>query len=68
MIGGEAENGFVTEVWKTFEKDPDTGYYIDPDTGHRIDPDTGHDLDAGSVLGSGIGVAGSSGAGTNDPR
>lgn len=33
-----------TEIWKTFQKDPNTGNYIDPDTGHQIDPDTGDDL------------------------
>ena len=52
------EGGFVPEIWKTFEKDPDTGNYIDPNTGHQIDPETGHDLEAGSLIGSQVGVAG----------
>ncbi len=56
---GTGENGgFVPEIWKTFERDPETGNYIDPNTGHQIDPETGHDLDAGSLLGTQIGVAG----------
>ncbi len=46
------EGGFVPEIWKTFEKDPETGYYINPENGHRIDPETGHDLDGGSVFGA----------------
>lgn len=38
----EAEDeGEHTQVWKTFEIDPDTGYAIDPDTGAFVDPDTG---------------------------
>ena len=52
------EGGFVPEIWKTFEKDPDTGNYIDPETGHQIDPETGHDLEAGSLIGPHVGVAG----------
>ena len=57
------EGGFVPEIWKTFEKDPDTGNYIDPETGHQIDPETGHDLEAGSLIGPHVGVA----AGTRPP-
>lgn len=56
--GEGAEGGFVPEIWKTFEKDPDTGNYIDPNTGHQIDPETGHDLEAGSLIGEHVGVAG----------
>ena len=56
--GEGAEGGFVPEIWKTFEKDPNTGNYIDPNTGHQIDPETGHDLEAGSLIGSQAGVAG----------
>lgn len=67
--GEGGDNGFTREIWKTFEKDPDTGNYIDPNTGHQIDPETGHDLEAGSLLGSGIGVAGGGNPeDTNDPR
>lgn len=50
---GEDGDGFVPEIWKTFEKDPETGNYIDPETGHQIDPETGHDLDSTSVFGTG---------------
>lgn len=56
--GNAGEGGFVPEIWKTFEKDPETGNYIDPNTGHQIDPETGHDLEAGSLIGSHTGVAG----------
>lgn len=28
-------------VWKSFEKDPETGYLIDPETGALLDPETG---------------------------
>jgi len=67
--GEGGEGGFVSEIWKTFEKDPDTGNYIDPDTGHQIDPETGRDLQAGSLLGNQIGVAGGGvPTQTNDPR
>lgn len=55
---GGAEGGFVPEVWKTFERDPETGNYIDPNNGHQIDPETGHDLEADSLIGDQIGVAG----------
>lgn len=56
--GDTGEGGFVQEIWKTFERDPDTGNYIDPDNGHQIDPETGHDLDGGSMVGDQVGVAG----------
>lgn len=68
-----------TEIWKTFEVDPDTGNYIDPDTGHQIDPDTGDDLtgtstglsdESGSIAGgsdsSGDTTSNSSGDTTSD--
>ncbi len=29
-------------IWKSFEKDEETGYYIDPETGGFIDPEDGH--------------------------
>lgn len=38
--GNEVENS-NQPVWKSFEKDPETGYYIDPETGSFVDPDTG---------------------------
>lgn len=56
--GTAGEGGFVPEIWKTFERDPETGNYINPDNGHQIDPETGHDLEAGSLIGSRVGVAG----------
>jgi stage V sporulation protein D (sporulation-specific penicillin-binding protein) len=42
----------ANEIWKTFDVDPSTGYYIDPNTGNLIDPETG-DVVNGSVM-SGI--------------
>lgn len=67
---GEGEEGAAPEeIWKTFEKDPDTGNYIDPDNGHQIDPETGHDLDSGSLIGPQVGVAGDGAQPeTKDPR
>lgn len=38
---GNAGTGIQEPIWKTYEKDPQTGNYIDPDTGEQIDPDTG---------------------------
>ncbi len=55
---GGAEGGFVPEIWKTFERDPETGNYIDPNNGHQIDPETGHDLEDDSLIGPQVGVAG----------
>lgn len=64
-----AEGASQGEIWKTFEKDPETGNYIDPDTGHQIDPETGHDLEAGSLIGPQAGVAGGGvQPDTKDPR
>ena len=28
-------------IWKSFEKDPETGYLIDPNTGEMLDPENG---------------------------
>lgn len=61
---GDKNSGFVAEIWKTFEKDPNTGNYIDPNTGHQIDPETGHDLESGSLIGSGTGTANGEGQGS----
>lgn len=47
-----AAAGTGNQVWKTFDVDPATGYYIDPNTGNLIDPETG-DVVNGSVM-SGI--------------
>ena len=32
----------TTTAWKSFEKDPETGYYIDPNTNELLDPETGN--------------------------
>lgn len=64
-----AEGAAPGEIWKTFERDPETGNYIDPNTGHQIDPETGHDLEAGSLIGPQAGVAGGGvQPDTKDPR
>ncbi len=64
-----AEDAAPGEIWKTFERDPETGNYIDPNTGHQIDPETGHDLEAGSLIGPQAGVAGGGvQPDTKDPR
>lgn len=47
--GGEGTE-FTPEIWKTFEMDPATGYYIDPNNGHFIDPETGHDMSGESLI------------------
>ncbi|MBR4640864.1 MAG: cell division protein FtsI [Butyrivibrio sp.] len=31
-------------IWKSFDVDPETGYYINPNTGNLIDPDSGYEL------------------------
>ena len=33
-------------IWKSFDVDPETGYYINPNTGNLIDPDTGYEMGA----------------------
>lgn len=37
----QPEESEYSEVWKTFEIDPQTGYAVDPDTGAYVDPETG---------------------------
>ena len=37
-------------VWKSFETDPATGYYIDPSDNHLIDPVTGYKYDAQAAV------------------
>ena len=44
----EANTG-GTNVWESFDVDPETGYYIDPDTGALIDPDTGMQMSGAST-------------------
>jgi stage V sporulation protein D (sporulation-specific penicillin-binding protein) len=39
---GEAEDENKEPIWKSFEMDSETGYYIDPETGGFIDPEDGH--------------------------
>lgn len=38
------EEGEIAEdrssIWETFDRDPETGYYVDPDTGAKIDPES----------------------------
>ena len=36
-------------IWETFDRDPETGYYVDPETGALIDPETGTESN-GDVL------------------
>ncbi|WP_242827192.1 MULTISPECIES: penicillin-binding transpeptidase domain-containing protein [Butyrivibrio] len=31
-------------IWKSFDVDPETGYYINPNTGNLVDPDSGYEL------------------------
>ncbi|WP_035779951.1 penicillin-binding transpeptidase domain-containing protein [Butyrivibrio sp. MC2013] len=38
------------EIWRTFDVDPETGYYIDPNTGNLIDPETGNEIGGASSL------------------
>ncbi len=37
-----AEDQNKEPIWKSFEMDEETGYYIDPETGGFIDPEDGH--------------------------
>lgn len=41
VSGGDAGTAVQEPVWKTYEKDPQTGNYIDPETKEQLDPDTG---------------------------
>ncbi len=45
----EPESTENSQIWKTFEVDPETGYYIDPNTGDLID-ENGANM-TGSVMG-----------------
>lgn len=58
--GGEGEAGEAPpevsepdEAWKSFPKDPETGYLKDPETGFLYDPETGAQVYGGSLLGGG---------------
>ena len=44
------EEKAAREIWKTFPKDPETGYLKDPNTGNLYDPETGTQV-GGSLLG-----------------
>lgn len=58
--GGSGEEDTHSEVWKSFPKDPETGYAKDPETGMLVDPETGHVVygdDDGSTP-AGLGSAG----------
>ncbi len=48
-----AEEGEAAEdrssIWESFDRDPETGYYVDPDTGAKIDPESRTVID-GDVL------------------
>ena len=50
--GGEAasEESQASEVWKSFPKDPETGYLKDPDTGYLYDPESGAQVYGGSMM------------------
>lgn len=48
--GGEEEPE-VNEEWKSFPKDPETGYLVDPTTGNFLDPQLGTVVSGGSLLG-----------------
>lgn len=39
--GEEPEEEGPNEVWKSFPKDPETGYLVDPNTGEYLDPQLG---------------------------
>ena len=42
LTAAEAEAmGTYEAKWKSFSRDPDTGFYVDPKNGNMIDPDTG---------------------------
>ena len=66
-----AAAGSTNEIWKTFDVDPSTGYYIDPNTGNLIDPETG-DVVNGSVMsgidGSSDSAAAASGSGAGSSK
>lgn len=46
---GEQDNP-DREIWKTFPKDPETGYLKDPETGNLYDPETGSQVYGGSMM------------------
>lgn len=51
---GVSEESGQSEIWKTFPRDPETGYAKDPDTGALIDPETGHTVSGGEETPAGL--------------
>lgn len=49
--GDAPEDEADRDVWRTFPKDPDTGYLKDPETGALYDPETGSQVHGGSLMG-----------------
>lgn len=49
--GETQEEREAREIWKTFPKDPETGYLKDPNTGDLYDPEIGTRVSGGSLLG-----------------
>lgn len=49
--GSAPEEKADREIWRTFPKDPETGYLKDPETGNLFDPETGALMSGGSLLG-----------------
>lgn len=47
---GAPEDDVDREIWKTFPKDPETGYLKDPETGNLYDPETGSSVGGGSLI------------------
>jgi stage V sporulation protein D (sporulation-specific penicillin-binding protein) len=43
----------VNDAWKTYPKDPETGYLVHPDTGVFLDPETGAAIDFSATGSSG---------------
>ena len=47
---GEPEDTADREVWRSFPKDPETGYLVDPATGNFYDPELGTLIGGGSLI------------------
>ena len=52
--GDTTEEEEQREIWKTFPRDPETGYAQDPNTGELIDPETGHTVSGGEDTPAGL--------------
>lgn len=55
--GTGGESSVSQDRWKTFPKDPETGYLKDPETGDLVDPDTGNVVTDGANAPAGLGSA-----------